>query len=184
MSRYRRNYVSGGTYFFTLVTYRRRPILTTPLARDCLRSAFEQEQAARPFDLPAVVLLPDHLHAIWALPVGDADYSTRWRRIKERFTESFLADGGVEAAVSKSQERRHQRGVWQPRFWEHTVRDEDDLKRCLDYLHYNPVRHGLVRRVADYPWSSFTRFVRLGEYEPTWGDGFACPEIPGVEWDS
>ncbi|MFO0848151.1 MAG: transposase [Gemmataceae bacterium] len=183
MPNYRRNYVPGGTYFFTLVTYRRRPFLTTPLARDCLRVAIGQEQAVRPFDLFAIVLLPDHLHAVWTLPDGDANYSTRWSRIKERFTRAYT---GMDQSGATPERRRHgrrERAVWQPRFWEHTVRGEDDLTRCLDYLHYNPVKHGLADRVADYPWSTFARFVRLGEYEPGWGAGFVCPEIDGVEWD-
>jgi putative transposase len=173
----------GGAYFFTVVTHRRRPVLTTDLGRDCLRCALTAERARAPFDLFAVVLLPDHLHAIWMLPDGDADYSTRWRRIKDRFTRAYLRGGGTEVAVSRNRRRHQERGMWQPRFWEHVVRDEDDLKRCTDYVHWNPVKHGLVERVRDYEWSSFSRFVELWEYDPDWGLGFVCPDIPGSEWE-
>jgi putative transposase len=182
MPSYRRNYVPGGTYFFTVVTHRRIPILTTLLGRDCFRAAIGAEQSVRPFEAFADVLLPDHLHAVWVLPQDDQDYSTRWRRIKERFTEGYLAGGGQEATRSASRARRSERGVWQRRFWEHTVRDEDDLKRCVDYIHWNPVKHGLVKQVKDYPWSSFHRFVESGDYDPDWGS--VPPEdVPGAEWE-
>src|SRR5262249_50405360 len=152
-------------YFFTAVTQDRRPILTTDRARPLLRTAIETEQRKRPFDLVAIVLLPDHLHAVWTLPPGDDDYSTRWQRIKEALTEDFLAAGGSEATRSASRKKHRERGVWQRRFWEHTVTDEDDFQRCVDYVHWNPVKHGIVARVADYPWSSFHRFVDRGMYD-------------------
>ncbi|HEY2784128.1 MAG TPA: transposase [Fimbriiglobus sp.] len=183
MPNYRRNYVPGGTYFFTLVTANRRPILGTDAARQFLREAIRDEQSKRPFDLVAIVLLPDHLHAVWTLPPGDVDYSTRWRKIKERFTTAYLAAGGVEADVSESREAHGERGVWQRRFWEHTIEDEDELKRCIDYIHWNPVKHGLVARVADWPWSSFHRYVDMGEYNRDWGTGRVVPDIPGAEWE-
>ncbi|MFO0801890.1 MAG: transposase [Gemmataceae bacterium] len=182
MSWYRRRYVKGGTYFFTVVTHLRRPILTTDLARPLLRKAFLNEQANHPFEIPAIVLLPDHLHAIWTLPEGDCDYSPRLSRIKESFTREYLAAGGEEGPVSPSRRARGERGVWQRRFWEHTVEDEDDLKRCLDYSHYNPVKHGLVQRVRDYPWSTFRKFVALGEYDEHWGEA-EIPDVPGAEWE-
>ena len=183
MSWYRRRYVKGGTYFFTVVTHLRRPILTTDLARPLLREAFEQERAVHPFEILAIVLLPDHLHAIWTLPDNDTDYSSRWARIKERFTRQYLATGGEEGPVSPARKERGERGVWQRRFWEHTVEDEDDLKRCLDYSHHNPAKHGLVKRVQDYPWSTFRKFVAMGEYELHWGEAEAPVEIPGAEWE-
>src|SRR6476646_7118715 len=98
MPNYRRNYVPGGTYFFTVVTHERRPILTTDIGRKCLRAAIEDEQKQRPFDVVAIVLLPDHLHTIWTLPENDVRYSLRWRRIKQRFTDAYLAEGGAEGA--------------------------------------------------------------------------------------
>jgi putative transposase len=183
MPNYRRWYVPGGTYFFTVVTHLRRPILTTDLARPILNRAVRNEMTRAPFDLTAVVLLPDHLHAIWTLLDGDADYSTRWKKIKEEFTRSYLACGGEEAPVSASRTGRQERGVWQPRFWEHVVRDEDDFKRCLDYVHWNPVKHGVVSRVKDYPWSSFRRYVELGEYDLEWGGEVEVKNLSGAEWE-
>jgi len=181
MPNYRRAAVSGGTYFFTVVSYNRRPILDTPLARSCLRAAIRETRAIQPFSLDAIVLLPDHLHAVWTLPRGDVDYSNRWRLIKRIFTRSFLAAGGGEQEPSVSRAVQGERGIWQRRFWEHTCRDETDLRRCVDYLHLNPVRHDLVSHVADWPWSSFHRYVRLGHYDQAWG---GSPELFGDEWRS
>jgi putative transposase len=183
MPDYRRNYVAGGTFFFTVVTCERRPILCTEKSRNCLHQAFAEEQRQRRFDIVGIVLLPDHLHTIWTLPAHDADFSVRWMRIKERFTRTFLAVGGEEGRPTKSRQRHRERVVWQRRFWEHTCRDEDDLKRCLDYLHWNPVKHGLIARVQDYPWSSFHRFVRLGEYDLDWGSKNPCPQYDEPEWE-
>jgi len=183
MSDYRRNYIPGGTFFFTVVTQERRPILSSDTAHKCLREALREEQSRRAFKIIAIVLLPDHLHTIWTLPGNDANFSVRWSRIKERFTRSYLASGGVEALQTQSRQRHRERGVWQRRFWEHTCRDEDDLKRCLDYLHWNPVKHGLVGRVQDYPWSSFHRFVQMGEYDLNWGSENPCPQYDEPEWE-
>ena len=182
MPNYRRNYVPGGTCFFTLVTHERRPILTSPLGRRCLRAAIQTVRRRRPFAVVGIVLLPDHLHTVWTLPPGDARYPTRLRRIKEAFTEAFLSAGGAEGGRSASRVSRGERAVWQRRFWEHTVRDEDDLARCLDYLHFNPVKHGLVSGVRDWPWSSFHRYVEAGDYPPGWGSGPPA-DLPGAEWD-
>ncbi len=183
MPRFRRNYVPGGTYFFTLVMHRRRPILTTPLARRCLRGALTAERERAPFELVAIALLPDHLHAVWTLPDGDANFTLRWQRIKEGFTRRYLVGGGTEAEITGARSQRRERGVWQPRFWEHTVRDEDDFDRCLTYVHYNPVKHGLADAPGEYPWSSFQKFVDRGWYEPTWGTGAVPADVPGAEWD-
>jgi REP-associated tyrosine transposase len=183
MSDYRRNYTPGGTFFFTVVTQDRRPILGSDTARNCLREALREEQARRTFEIVGIVLLPDHLHTVWTLPGNDANFSVRWSRIKERFTRSYLASGGEEAFQTQSRQRHRERAVWQRRFWEHTCRDDDDLKRCLDYLHWNPVKHGLVGRVRDYPWSSFHRFVDLGEYDLNWGSENPCPQYDEPEWE-
>ena len=148
-----------------------------------LRDAFLREQAERPFEMLAIVLLPDHLHAIWTLPEHDSDYSSRWSRIKESFTRAYLADGGEEGPVAPARRARGERGVWQRRFWEHTVEDMDDLDRCSNYLHYNPVKHGLVNRVQDYPWSTFRKLVDLGEYDLHWGDGEAPADLTAAEWE-
>jgi putative transposase len=183
MPNYRRNYVPGGTYFFTVVTHQRRPLLAGEVGRRCLREAFLQEEGKLPFEVRAIVLLPDHLHSVWVLPEGDSDYSRRWRQIKEAFTRAFLGAGGQEGTRTPSRRRRRERGVWQRRFWEHTCRDEDDLQRCIDYIHWNPVKHGLVSRVRDYPRSSFHRFVQRGEYELDWGGCNPCPGYEEPEWE-
>ncbi|MGD9127595.1 MAG: transposase [Planctomycetia bacterium] len=175
MSKYRRWFRKGGTYFFTVVTHQRRPILTSELGREALHNALEEIRQDRPFSIIAIVLMPEHIHTVWTLPPGDHDYSTRWRRIKGCFTRLYLSAHGQEGKQSDSRTTRQERAVWQRRFWEHTCRDEHDLKRCVDYIHWNPVKHGLVSRVRDYPWSSFERFVRLGEYSLDWGGINPCP---------
>jgi putative transposase len=174
--------VPGGTYFFTLVTCARRPILCEDVARRCLHEAIAQIQRQWRFDICAVVLLPDHLHAIWTLPPGDARYSIRWKRIKEEFTRRYLAAGGSEVRPSRSRILHGERGIWQRRFWEHTVRDEEDLKRCVDYAHWNPKKHGYVSNVREWLWSSFDRYVRLGEYTPDWGAEDPVPGYDDPEW--
>ena len=170
MTDYRRWRVDGGTYFFTIVTEQRRPWLCDDLARACLRDAIRIVRQRRPFTIDAIVLLPDHLHTVWTLPIGDSDYSTCWKLIKRRFTSAYLKSGGTEAEVNASRQSKGERSVWQRRFFEHTVRDESDMKRCVDYVHVNPLKHGLIAKVIDWPWSSFHRYVRLGEYAPDWGN--------------
>jgi putative transposase len=182
MSHYRRWYQPGGCYFFTVVTYRRRRLFDSALARDLLGRAIREIAAETPFRTLGIVLLPDHLHALWVLPPGDADFSTRWQRIKARFTELWLAAGGDEAVTTPSQRRRGHRGVWQRRFFEHLLRDEQDLEDHCDYLHYNPVKHGYVERVADWLPSSFHRFVREGIYPADWGQAEPA-SILGMDYE-
>ena len=160
MSDYRRWRVDGGTYFFTVVTYQRQLFLTDDNARRCLQAAVKRVRARRPFNILAVVLLPDHLHAVWELPRGDSDDATRWRPIKTTFTRCYEAFVRTERGLSESRRQRKEHAVWQRRFFEHTCRDESDLKRCVDYIHVNPVKHKLVERVRDWPWSSFHRYVK------------------------
>ena len=149
-----------------------------------LRRAILAEQEIRGFAIVALALLPDHLHVVWNLPANDANYSTRLRRIKERFSRSYLAQGGEESERSLSRQIRGERGVWQRRFWEHTIRDEIDLERCVEYIHWNPVKHGYVSRPMDYQWSTFHQFVARGEYDVLWGTGgVAVPDVPGAEWE-
>ncbi|ELP29507.1 hypothetical protein RBSWK_06584 [Rhodopirellula baltica SWK14] len=174
MSDYQRYFVPGGTFFLTVVAYGRRPILTTEKGRDFLRAAVTSVRERHPFSLVANVLLPDHWHLIVQLPPGDDRYSLRIKLIKSKFSERWLEAGLPEANVTKSQRNRGERGIWQPRFWEHTVRDEEDLERCADYIHWNPRKHQLVGRVRDWKWSSFHRFVEQGHYEIDWG-GTAPP---------
>lgn len=180
MPNYRRNFVRGGTYFFTVVTHQRRPILTSRLGRTSLRQAFAEIRGRRSMIIDAIVLLPEHLHCVWTLPPGDAAYDVRWRQIKSRFTQLFLENGGEPGNISISRRKKNEHGVWQPRYFEHTVRDEEDLKHCVDYVHINPLKHGLVQRVRDWPWSSFHKYVRSGEYTAEWG---GSPQFFGDEWN-
>ncbi|HVU90550.1 MAG TPA: transposase, partial [Pirellulales bacterium] len=112
--------------------------------------------------------LPDHFHTLWTLPASDASYSRRLGWIKKEFTKSWLAQGGDEMPITASRRNRGGHGVWQRRFWEHAVRDEEDFARLLDYIHFNPVKHGLVRSPKDWQYSSFHRWVRLGVYGQEW----------------
>ncbi|MCO8122442.1 transposase [Stieleria sp. TO1_6] len=169
MSHYRRNFVPGGTYFFTLVTYGRRPILTTALGRRCLRESIAEQLHHAPFQLFAICLLPDHVHSVWIMPPEDADYPTRIQKIKRDFSCRWLEAGGTEATVTVAEKKEGRRGIWQPRYWEHTVVDETDLERCVDYLHWNPRKHNLVQRVRDWEFSSFHRFVDEKQYHIDWG---------------
>lgn len=180
MPNYRRAQVPGGTFFFTVVTHHRQEFLVEPLARAILRSALRDVRQRFPFTLEAIVLLPDHLHCVMTLPRGDADFPVRWNQIKGGFTREWLAAGGSESGRSASRVSKRERGVWQRRGYEHCCRDEDDLKRCVDYVHINPLRHGLVERVRDWPWSSFHRYVRLREYSEDWGN---AAEWYGDEWE-
>lgn len=169
MSNYRRCYISGGSYFFTVATERRCGILANDRACDLLRSSIRYCRRTLPFSVDALVILPDHVHTIWTLPSGESDYSKRWGVIKKHFTQNWLATGGVEQSVSLSKQLNRRRGVWQRRFWEHTLRDERDYFQHMDYLHYNPVKHGLTKSVADWPYSSFHYWVKKGLYSTHWG---------------
>lgn len=157
MADYRRLYVPGGWYFFTVVTHQRRPYLTEP-AWPHLKLAFRSAAMRMPFRIPAIVVLPDHLHCIWSLPAGDADHSRRWQFIKASFARRLQRQDGCVSAR-----------VWEARYWEHWLRDETDFRRHLDYIHYNPVKHGHALRPADWRFSSFARYVERGIYPPDWG---------------
>jgi putative transposase len=170
MPQYRRSWIEGGTYFFTVVTYDRLPTLTNDDVRPLLHSAWMDVHTRFPFTTLAVCLLPDHLHCIWTLPEGDANYSVRWKEIKRLFTKSYLSQIGPGGPRNASRLKRGEAAVWQRRFWEHMIRDQEDLNRHTDYIHYNPVKHGLVKQAADWPWSSFHRYVREGYYESGWGE--------------
>ncbi len=181
MPNYRRVYVPGGRYFFTLVTYGRRPLLVTPEQVGLLRDAFRKVRKQRPFDIEAAVVMPDHLHCVCRLPQGDADYSGRWREIKKSFSRA------LEAPSDARRERR----VWQRRFWEHAIRDDDDWRRHVDYVHFNPVKHGYVPRAADWPYSSFRRAVAAGWYPEGWGtsepegvSGFSSGQLATMEMEA
>ncbi len=164
MVEYRRNFVPGGSYFFTVNLLDRRTRLLTANV-EALRAAFRGVRSRHPFTVEAIVILPDHLHAIWSLPEGDVDFPLRWRLIKSAFSRTL--PGGEP--VSASRAGRQERGIWQRRYWEHTLRDETDYARHVDYIHFNPVKHGHVGRVSDWPYSSFHRFVPLGLCGEDWG---------------
>ncbi len=166
MSRYRRSLVPGATYFFTLTLATRSSTLLIDRINS-IRSAYVNVHHRYPFQTIAICILPDHLHAIWVLPPDDADYSRRWQLIKRNFST------GLNASETRSQSKivRREKGIWQRRFWEHQTQDDLDLQRHVDYVHFNPVKHGLVARVADWPHSSFHRYVARGELPADWAGG-------------
>ena len=164
MPNYRRRRLPGGCYFFTVATLERsRGLLTTHIDR--LRSAFRLVRHRYPFTIDAVVVLPDHLHCVWTLPTQDDDFSTRWRLIKSTFSKSLP----THDRTSPSRGSKRERGVWQRRFWEHAIRDENDFEQHVEYIHYNPVKHGYTKRPIDWPFSSFHRYVKRGLYPLHWG---------------
>ena len=163
----------GGTFFFTVVTYRRRQILTKPDSRLILREVISEVRQEHPFIVVAWVLLPDHLHCIWTLPEGDGDFSKRWGLIKAGFSRKVKPLLHRTAWMTDSKERHRENTIWQRRFWEHQIRNEDDLDTHLNYIHYNPVKHGSVENVADWPYSTFHRYVRQGLYPVNWGENLA-----------
>ncbi|MDA1107208.1 MAG: transposase [Proteobacteria bacterium] len=166
MANYRRNFVPGGTYFFTVNLAQRSVQLLTEHI-DLLRAAFRAVRRHHPFSIDAIVVLPDHLHAVCTLPQDDCDYALRWRLIKTNFSRA-LASGERR---SNSRLSKEERGIWQRRYWEHTIRDECDFERHVDYIHFNPVKHGHVKRVQDWPYSSFHHHVRRGRYAADWAWG-------------
>jgi putative transposase len=174
MPDYRRNRVPGGTYFFTVnLSDRSSDLLVARI--EALRHAVRQVRARTPFHIDAWVVLPDHMHCLWTLPEGDADFPGRWRAIKTAFSKSLPADEARSAVVI----RRGERGIWQRRYWEHTIRDDRDYAAHMDYTHFNPVKHGLVDDPADWPYSSFRRCVADGLYPSGWMGGGEAPEETG-----
>ncbi|MDF1871463.1 transposase [Vannielia sp.] len=167
MPNYRRARVPGGTYFFTVaLADRNRRDLVEHI--DLLRQAYGEVARKRPFATEAIVILPDHLHAIWRLPEGDADFSTRWKEIKAGFSKRF----GARRPRSGSKRAKGEVGVWQRRFWEHVIRDPADMAAHMAYCWGNPVKHGLVARPTDWEASSIHRDIRAGRVPPEW----AVPE--------
>ena len=211
---YRRAWRPGGWYFFTVVTYKRQPILTVSENVSRLRMAFGHVKRKHPFEIDGIVVLPDHLHCIWRLPEEEDDFATRWRLIKHFFSRSCLSlkeaksnnfdgpasldpsyvtevsrMGGAERTKQSdssrtkfvgwvkqsapinptSRTRKREKAVWQRRYWEHLIRNKEDWRRHMDYIHYNPVKHGLAARPCDWPHSSFEKVVKQGLYERDWG---------------
>ena len=155
--------MKGSVFFFTVVLAERpSDLLIEQIER--FRRSYQAVQQRRPFETVAICVLPDHIHALWALPDGDADFSTRWNLIKGSFSR------GLEARPrSTSQVAKREKGIWQRRYWEHAIRDDADLERHIDYIHFNPVKHGLVTRVTDWPHSSYHRYVERGLLAADWG---------------
>lgn len=172
MSRYRRSLVGGGTFFFTVtLDGHRSTLLVEHIER--LRAVYGRVQRDYPFETVVICVLPDHLHAVWTLPTDDADFSLRWSLIKAGFSR------GLSVALRRSESKvvKREKGIWQRRFWEHQIRDNLDLQRHVDYIHFNPVKHGHVARVVDWPYSSFHRYVEQGLCRLDWAggvEGFGC----------
>ena len=175
--RYHRAKVKGGTYFFTVVTYKRIKIFNRSDNVELLRQAFRKIIKQHPFRIDAFVLLPDHLHCIWTLPQGDADFSKRWRLIKSYFSRKFKqtqvdwVEGRNPTKTASSRLKKKEKLLWQRRFWEHLIRNHEDLRRHVEYIHYNPVKHGLTKAPSDWDYSSFHRYVDEGMYDIKWGAG-------------
>lgn len=163
MPNYIRATFEGGYYFFTVVTYRRKKLFTKESVRYLLRQAITKTQSRHPFEVIAICLLPDHLHCVWKLPEGDADFSTRWSSIKGNFSREYLRTN-LQKQVPLSRADKGEVCIWQKRFWEHQIRDERDLQRHIDYIHYNPVKHGLTKSAEDWPWSTYHQFLKDGFY--------------------
>ena len=173
MPNYRRAFVPGGCWFFTVNLLERRKTLLVDRI-DALRDAVARTRERYPFVIDAVVVLPDHIHAVWTLPPGDADFSLRWRLIKSRFARTVPK----RERLGDVREIRGERGIWQRRFWEHLIRDERDYVRHVEYCYINPVKHGLVTTVRDWPHSSFHRDVRVGVFPEDWaGDADAAGDF-------
>jgi putative transposase len=170
MSRYRRSLVPGATYFFTLSLEDRGSNALIEHV-DLLRHSYRMVIARRPVRTIAISILPDHLHAVWELPPNDDDFATRWRLIKGLFSRG-LPSGKLTAR----RRRKGEKGIWQRRYWEHRIRDDEDLQRHVEYTYYNPVKHGLTGSTVDWRYSSFHRDVRSGLFQADWGLTFGSQE--------
>ncbi|MDH3412981.1 MAG: transposase [Gammaproteobacteria bacterium] len=173
MPDYRRAWHCGGTYFFTvnLLRRRRNDLLTRNI--DLLRDAVRVVRRDHSFEIHGWVVLPDHLHCVIQLPENDADFALRWRLIKARFSKGLPP----REWRSKVRERRGERGIWQRRYWEHLINNEADYRAHMDYVHINPMKHGLVRRAADWPYSTFHRLVAEGVYPEDWAGSAAADAL-------
>lgn len=167
MPQYIRQQAIAGTFFFTLVTQQRIKALDKPVVLKALRESITAMRNRYPLKINAWVILPDHMHFIWTLPAQDSNYARRISVMKIGVSKRL----GACLAASKTGQQRRERSIWQRRFWEHRMRDTRDMKRHLDYIHFNPVKHGLVERVGDWPHSSFHEYCQRGLYHPEWGGG-------------
>jgi putative transposase len=169
MPEYRRVRIPGSTVFITLVTYNRTPIFLEPDARDIFRFAWKDTTRKFPFKTDAICLLPDHIHVLITLPENDNDYPLRIREVKRVFTKGYLLNHEEKHERNQSHKSKKESTLWQRRYWEHTIRDNNDYQNHFDYIHFNPLKHGLVENLSSWPWSSFHRCVRLGIYDEDWG---------------
>jgi putative transposase len=170
MPEYRRARTPGATFFFTVNTHLRQPFLIDADVRAALREGIERVRATMPFQIDAWVLLPDHLHCLWTLPEGDGDFSTRWRIIKTIVTQRCGSQLNKNELLSERRVAKNQSSLWQQRFWEHQIRDNIDYGRHVDYIHWNPVKHGHVETAGDWPYSSLRRYVQNGWLPANWVD--------------
>jgi len=171
MSRYRRTNTAGATYFFTVVTYRRQGFLCDDDVRDALKHAIQKVRTEHPFRIDAWVLLPDHIHSIWTLPPNDANFALRWQLTKRYVSRACGSRLNHTEWMSASKTKHRESTIWQRRYWEHQIRDDNDYAKHMDYLHCNPLKHGLVSNVKDWPYSTFYRYVKAGVYDENWGVG-------------
>ncbi len=169
MPNFRRSFVPGGTFFFTVVTYKRRCILTKPESLEILHDVVDNVKQQHPFTIDGWVLLPDHIHCIWSLPEDDSDFSKRWGMIKAGFSKRAKGFLHKDEWMTEAKRKYRESTIWQKRFWEHMIRDEVDFNKHMNYIHFNPVKHELVRSVKDWPHSTFHRCVKDGLYSPDWG---------------
>ena len=174
MPNYTRPQNPGSSWFFTVnLLDRQSGLLVTNIAE--LRDVLKKVKQRHPFQIDAITILPDHLHTIWTLPEDDSDFSTRWGLIKSHFSRQIPKTDKPSA----SRQKRGERGIWQRRFWEHAIRDEQDFQRHIDYCYINPVKHGYVGRVVDWPHSSFHRDVKAGIYPKDWAGDWDMEEAYG-----
>ena len=168
MPNYRRDRSPGGTWFFTVVAFERRPIFCRKKFRNSLKLSILKTRESHPFEINAWILLPDHLHCVWTLPENDADFSTRWKLIKQYVSRDCQSTFPMQARRSVSKKKRRESSIWQRRFWEHSIVSEKDFENHLNYLHYNPVKHGYCQAPCQWPYSSFHKYQAMGVYPEDW----------------
>jgi len=178
MSHYRRANITGSTYFFTVVSYRRQQILCDESIRHALRKAIKDTQHKYPFTIDAWVLMPDHLHCLWTLPEGDADFAKRWNRIKRQVSIDCGREYKKEKWLTASKKKHCESTLWQRRYWENRIRDQNDFNHHMDYIHYNPTKHGLCERPNLWPYSTLHRCMKEGAYPLDW----AAPDLGDGEF--
>ncbi len=176
--RYRRIFQPGGTFFFTIVTYKRMNLFSLQGNVDLLLDVFHEIQQRHSFDVIAQVIMPDHIHSIWKLPHDDIDYPNRWRLIKGTFTRKMIGRSNLDVPLSRK--KKNEQTIWQRRYWEHTIRDNIDLERHIDYIHFNPVHHGFTDRPYKWNNSTFRRYVDEGYYPLEWSTDLLFKDVKGV----